>query len=121
MHVINNGIPFHFTDTGEERFCISRLTPVLRQGGPRVYNMKQRRKPALASSTLVRPFTLYGFSQHLHLLTDVLRSGRRTELHLCTSAAYMQVRFADGQTLSLGLGPAHDSSRYEYGMNNQLF
>ncbi len=31
-------------------------TSVLRQGGTRAYSMKQRREPALASSTLVRPW-----------------------------------------------------------------
>jgi hypothetical protein len=57
----------------------------------------------------------------LAVVTEMLRSGRPVELHSCTPAGHIEARFASGETLSVGFGPGHDESRYEFGMENHLF
>jgi hypothetical protein len=61
-------------DTKDISYC--RRTLVVRQGGPRAYNVKQTCEPALASSTLVGPC--------VHCTTKVLRSAEKKSGNIIT-------------------------------------
>ena len=54
-------------------------------------------------------------------MMEVLRTGRSVKQHECKHRGTMELRFADGQTLSMSFLPGHHDLHYEFAMRGGWF
>jgi hypothetical protein len=91
---------------------------------PRTGSRVQLPASTLASidiSVSGRPLTTITNADGLAAVMEVLRSGRSVEQHECKSRGRIELRFADGQTLSMSFLPGHHYLRYEFAMRGGWF
>lgn len=72
-------------------------------------------------SVLGRPLMTITNTDGLVGMMEMLRTGRTVEQHECKSRGTMELRFSDGQTLSMSFLPGHHFLRYEFAVRGGLF
>jgi len=86
----------------------ARLIP---DGPPKSITVQVYDEPAMAISNL----------NSMRSVLKMFRAGRPAKQHNCASRGKIEIQFADGENLSMGFGPGHDGSSYEFGMKGHVF